>query len=92
VLKQPLKTVSVPGSVLRGVGRAADLLRGIVPAVPSVISLEAMQYATRFPLTDDRKIREQLGFRFRSPEQTLADTVKWLAAAGHIDSRWTDCL
>ena len=47
-----------------------------------------MKYATQWVFADDRKVREALDFRYRPLEETLADTISWLASAGHIKPRW----
>jgi hypothetical protein len=40
----------------------------------------------RFPC-DSRATLEDLGVAFRPIDETFADLVQWLAAAGHIDAR-----
>lgn len=91
VLGLPVKASRVPGSVLRGVGRLVDMFRPVLP-IPSVISLEAMQYGTRFPVADDSKVRSVLNHSHRPLDETIADTVLWLADKGHIDRQWVRLL
>ena len=88
VLGPQVKSLKVPGSLLRGVGRGADVVRHLIPQVPSFISLEAMQYATQFPQADDSKVRAELNHEYRSADQTLRDTVRWLVAEGHVNKKW----
>lgn len=85
ILGRSVPQSTIPGSVLRGVGRSVDLLRRVLP-LPAIISLEAMQYATRSPIANDLKLRQTLDYSYRSLHSTLADTVRWLAKAGHIDA------
>ena len=33
------------------------------------------------------RVEQELGFRFRPVEQTMADTVNWLNRAGHISEK-----
>ena len=37
---------------------------------------------------DDSKVRRELGLEWRPLEETLSDTVRWLASAGHIKPWW----
>ena len=39
-------------------------------------------------LMDDRKVRDELKLEFVPLEDSLADTISWLAEAGHIDEDW----
>jgi dihydroflavonol-4-reductase len=88
VLGPQVKSLPIPGALLRGVGRGADVLRRLIPQLPSVISLEAMQYATQFPEADDSKVRLELDHSHRNPDETLRDTVRWLVEKGHVDKKW----
>jgi nucleoside-diphosphate-sugar epimerase len=88
VLGPQVKSFTIPGALLRGVGKGADVLRRVIPQIPSVISLEAMQYATQFPVADDSKVQTELQHSHRSADETLRDTVRWLVAKGHVDKKW----
>ena len=79
---QPLRRVPVPGAVLRVSGIVADVLKHIVPfSLP--LTREAMDYATRWQIADASATERDLGIRFRSIDESLTDTLRWLAQAGH---------
>lgn len=81
----------MPGVMLRAIGEAADMLRRLRP-FESQISAEAMKYVTQWvPAVSDRILRAAQ-MRFRSSEETLADTIRWMSAAGHLESRFAGVL
>jgi dihydroflavonol-4-reductase len=45
---------------------------------------EAMGYATRWVPMDNAKVERELDFQFRPVEETMADTIRGLCAAGHV--------
>jgi len=74
--RKPIWTV--PNAVVRllaGAGRFGLPL----PFDPTVIP-----YATLYWFMDNRKAREELHATFRSARETLAPTLAWLRAAGHV--------
>jgi nucleoside-diphosphate-sugar epimerase len=77
----------VPGAVLRGLGSLLDGLRRFARfELPIPITREAMEYGTRWPVADGSRAMRELGVDYRDLDQTLADTYRWLAAAGHLDA------
>jgi nucleoside-diphosphate-sugar epimerase len=75
----------VPGPVLRGLGRVIDAAKRIVPLeLPLPITREAMQFATCWPTADGSPAERDLGIRFRDLDETLEDTLRWMAEAGHV--------
>ncbi|MEH6592065.1 MAG: SDR family NAD(P)-dependent oxidoreductase [Halioglobus sp.] len=91
VTGRTLHKLPVPAWVLRMLGAAVDQLGKVFP-VDTIVTGEAVNYATRWVYADDRKVRNELDFSYRPLEQTLADTVRWLAAAGHVESYWATLL
>jgi dihydroflavonol-4-reductase len=74
--RKPIWTVPNPVvRLLAGAGRLGVSL----PFDPAVIP-----YATLYWFMDSRKAREELGVTFRSARDTLAPTLDWLRAAGHV--------
>jgi len=74
--RKPIWTVPNPMvRLLAGAGRLGVPL----PFDPAVIP-----YATLYWFMDSRKAREELGVSFRSARDTLAPTLDWLRAAGHV--------
>lgn len=78
LLGQRKPIVTVPNPVVRllaGAGRFGMPL----PFDPAVIP-----YATLYWFMDSRKARGELDATFRSARETLAPTLDWLRAAGHV--------
>ena len=69
----------VPRPVARVVSRVAVTLRLPLPYNPHVVP-----YATRYWFVDNTKARRELGLCFRSARETIAETIAWLRASGHI--------
>jgi nucleoside-diphosphate-sugar epimerase len=82
-----LTKIPVPGMVLRGIGSLVDLI-GKVKTLDTPATREAVEFATRWVLCDDSKLRTELDIRYRPLETTLADTIQSLAQAGHVGQRW----
>ena len=71
--------VLVPRPVARVVSQLAVTLRLPLPYNPHVVP-----YATRFWFVDNTKAQRELGLSFRGARETIADTLGWLRATGHI--------
>jgi nucleoside-diphosphate-sugar epimerase len=81
LLKLPLH-----GGLMRLAGRLFDHLHPYI-SLPLPISEEAMEYATNWVQLDNQKVESALDFTFRSVEESMADTVRWLYEAGHISKK-----
>ena len=75
----------VPAAALRGAGRAADLLRRVVP-LGGPMSEEAMTLVTDWQGTDDRSALE-LGVSMRDPRETFEVSLAAWRDAGLITAR-----
>ena len=84
-----LRKLKIPGSVLRLLGSSVDLAARFFP-IDTPLTLEGVTYASQWVFVDDRKVRAELGITYRPLEQSLADTISWLADSGNIDSYWSD--
>ena len=91
VTGRTLRKVSVPAWVLGAVGQVIDFTGRFV-TLETPATGEGITYATNWVYADDRKLRDELGLTYRPLEDTLADTIRWLAEAGEIDSWWADNL
>lgn len=69
-----IRRVRVPGSVLRGLGRAADLAGRVLPLPPSFSHEAAVLLTTATP-TDDRAVHDELGVRWRPLRETFLDAL-----------------
>lgn len=79
-----LPRVRIPGRAVRFFGRLGDRLRPFVDLDPA-LSREATRLATQWVAFDASRAERELAVKFRDPIETLMDTVRWLAAEGHID-------
>jgi hypothetical protein len=46
-----------------------------------------MAFATQWPGSEGSPAVDELGIRFRDVRETLADTLRWLWRAGHLERR-----
>ncbi len=74
--RKPIWTV--PNPVVRLLAAAGRF------GVPLPFNPEVIPYATLYWFMDSRKAREELGAGFRSARETLAPTLDWLRAVGHV--------
>jgi dihydroflavonol-4-reductase len=79
-----IRFVTMPRWFLGAFGRGADVVqRRLKARLPwHGEGIWVMNCTAR---CDDSKTRSELGFEPRPLEETLADTLRWLAGAGHID-------
>jgi dihydroflavonol-4-reductase len=77
--------VPVPGAALRATGHVVDAALRVVP-VDSVLTAEAMAVLTQWVPTDDRAL-DELGVQLRPVQETLADAIRGLHAAGRLTDR-----
>jgi nucleoside-diphosphate-sugar epimerase len=87
VTGKKLLRISLPAWVLRVAGRAVDLI-GKVYKINTPLSHEAAIFATEWVYADDSKIRTELNLAYRPVEDTMKDTIKWLAEERHIPDKW----
>lgn len=78
-----LPRMKMPGQLLRTLGRVGDALRNVMD-IDAALSREATRMATQWVAFDGERTETELGIKFRDPVETLYDTVRWLAAKGHI--------
>ncbi len=83
LLGREIARVRAPGWALRAAGGAVDLLRRARP-VASLISREAMEYATRMRALPNDPALAELGIALRPLTDTYADTLRSLEASGRM--------
>jgi len=80
-----LRTLPVPGGVLRAFGHVGDLAKRVVDfSFP--LTAEAMAMGTLWPGTADSPTQPELQIQFRPAEETLCDLIRWLHRAGHLSA------
>lgn len=80
---------TAPDWMLQRAGRLADRAQRLVPArLPISAGQVALPFSTPAGVAvDDTATRHELAVERRDLRQTLADTVRWLAARGHLTAR-----
>jgi nucleoside-diphosphate-sugar epimerase len=91
VAGRKVRRIPMPAGLLRGIGRLNDQLMRVVP-VDFALTGEGMDYLTRWEPSDDTLALEVLGHPLRPTSETLADTVRWLVAAGHLPAKYAPAL
>jgi dihydroflavonol-4-reductase len=81
-----LRAVTVPAGMLLPAGRTVQLVQHIVP-VHIPVEFEGIYFCRCAARTDDTRTRTELGVAPRDLQVTLADSVRWLFAQGHISRR-----
>jgi nucleoside-diphosphate-sugar epimerase len=76
----------MPAVALRLAGRAGDLVKRVVP-FDYPLTYEAMVMATRACPYDSDATCRALDLQWRPVDETLADSIRWLAATGHLNAR-----
>ncbi len=91
VTGRPVRRLPIPGPVLRGLGRAGDVVGKVIPfGFP--LSREAMEAASLMPPMDDQATIDDLGVGFRPARETLRDAYRWLYESGRIPARLVPAL
>ena len=81
-----IRAVSMPPRTLRVAGRLGDAIKRVIP-FDYPLTYEAMSMATRSCPYDSRATRRALDLHWRPVEDTLAESVGWLASAGHVTAK-----
>jgi dihydroflavonol-4-reductase len=83
LLARRLFSPRVSPAVMRAMGTTADWAKRLVP-LQTQVSAESMAINTRWPYADSTRFLTKSGMSFRSGDETLSDTIRWLTEAGHI--------
>jgi nucleoside-diphosphate-sugar epimerase len=81
-----VRRIRVPGAVLRAAGTLGDLVKR-VHDFNFPLTRASMEFATRWPGADASRTTRELGLRFRPPEESYRDTLRWMLRAGHLSAR-----
>ncbi|MFC4911690.1 nitroreductase family deazaflavin-dependent oxidoreductase [Actinomadura gamaensis] len=82
----PCRRMRVPGAVMIGLGRALDAAKR-VRSFDYPLTRDAAQMMVSLVPSDDAPALAALDLRPRPVETTVADTLRWLAASGHLKTR-----
>jgi hypothetical protein len=50
------------------------------------MTIEGMKFATQMPAADASDTEHALGVRFRAPDETYADALRWMHAVGYLSA------
>lgn len=81
-----VRRVTVPGALLRFLGRVGDLVKRVYE-FNFPLTHESMCFATAWPGAEMSPALAALDPHFRDPYETYRDTVRWMYEAGHLDGR-----
>ena len=80
LLGRAIPRLRAPAWLLRGAGSALDLVRRVRP-ISSLISREAMEYATGIRAIPNDPVLGELGVTLRPLTETYRDTLAWIEAS-----------
>ena len=81
-----LRRIRVPGAWMRAAGSVGDVVKRVWDfSFP--LTRDSMEFATRWPGADAERTRRELGFAFRSAEESYRDALCWMHRAGHLSAR-----
>ena len=83
--------VPMPAGAMRFAGRVGDVIERVIP-FDYPLTYEAMVMATSGAPYEDDTTRAALDVDWRTVELTLTDSIRWLAASGHINARLAGAL
>ncbi len=79
----PVRRLKGPGVMYRMLGKVVDIVSHIIP-LDTPLTYESMVYATKWqPVELDEEL-QQMGFAYRSREESFKDTIQWMLNAGHV--------
>jgi nucleoside-diphosphate-sugar epimerase len=78
-----VRRVSIPGPVLRGLGRVGDAVKRVYD-FDFPLTHESMAFASGWPGVRMSPALAALAPVFRGPDETYRDTIRWLYRAGHL--------
>ncbi len=91
VAGKKVRRLPMPAGMLRGLGKVNDVLMRVLP-VDFALTGEGMDYLTRWEPCDDTAALAVLGHDLRPTTETVADTVRWLCAEGHLPAKYVPAL
>lgn len=91
VTNHRIRAVPMPPRTLRFAGRVGDVVKRVAP-FEYPLTYEAMEMATKSCPYDSDATSRDLGLHWRTVDETLSDSIRWLAASGHVTSKLAGAL
>ena len=79
-----VRRLPAPGPLLRMGGIVGDFVKRFWP-FDFPLTREATDFATRWRPVDDSATTDGLGLKYRDVRETLAETLRWMVGAGHLE-------
>ena len=86
-----IRLVPMPPRTLRFAGRVGDVVKRIVP-FEYPLTYEAMEMATKSCPYDSDATRRELDLHWRTVDDTLSDSIRWLASQGYVQPKFAGAL
>ena len=83
VTEHRIRALPMPPRTLRFAGRVGDVVKRVVP-FEYPLTYEAMEMATKSCPYDSDATSRALDLKWRTVDDTLSDSIRWLAANGHL--------
>jgi hypothetical protein len=71
--------LQLPNGLTKAVVKTLSALRLPTPVIPDIVD-----YGTLFWYVDSSKAQQELGYSYRSADETIADVVGWLRDSGRV--------
>ncbi|MEV0593059.1 NAD-dependent epimerase/dehydratase family protein [Nonomuraea cavernae] len=81
------RTLRMPGALLRALAAALDGVKGLGLRVAYPLTRDAADFMLTLVPTDDTAALRELGVTLHPVDDTVSDTLRWLAAEGHLKPR-----
>lgn len=85
VTGRKIRRFRMPGGLLRGFGSGLDVLKKVMK-IEYPLTRDAADFMLTMVPTDDAPALKELGLTLRPVKDTVSDTLRWLAAEGHLDA------
>jgi len=83
VTGKKLLRLKLPDCVWMGIGAICDAIQHVIP-FDFALTRESTTMITQWTPANSDKAKRELGLVFRNGEETIRDTLRWMAQAGHI--------
>lgn len=84
LMDKTFEVKKMPGWALRAMGWVVDKAPNLKPPEAD-LSYESMVFFTQSPPTDDSRVADELGIRWRAAEESLRDAILALVQAGQLE-------
>lgn len=78
--------LKLPNAVWMGIGALCDAIQHVVP-FHFPLTRESTTMITQWTPASTEKAKRELGLTLRPGEDTVRDTLRWMAQAGHLDPK-----